>query len=108
MFPSRSLAVGLNEYVDPAFTVVAGVPLIVGGVLEPLEDEEPTVIENAGRKTFCLPSNTQIAMFGYVPAELGVPLTVPVTGSKLSQLGLFSIQNTSVLPSASLAVGLNE
>jgi hypothetical protein len=40
--PSVSLAVGANEYADPASTVVAGVPEIVGAELElELDEEDP-------------------------------------------------------------------
>ena len=62
-FPSRSLAVGLKEYAEPAFTLVAGVPVIVGARFEVVDEEdEPTWIENEGNTTSARPSRTWILM----------------------------------------------
>jgi hypothetical protein len=46
----------------------------------------------------------------YVPTrrDPGVPYRRPVEPVKLAQAGLFTIENVSVAPSGSLAVGLNE
>ena len=58
--PSGSLAPGVKLYVEPALTVVAGVPLIVGG---PSGGSGETVMVNAGKEAVSVPSLTLIVMF---------------------------------------------
>jgi hypothetical protein len=84
--------------------VVAGVRLIVGARLLVAVR---TVIENAGSATLVPPSLTLMTMLEAVPrfALLGVPESLPVEVLNTSQLGLFWMENVSVLPSASAAVG---
>jgi hypothetical protein len=106
--PSKSYALGRNEYVAPAVTAVAGEPEIVGGVLATaaaVADE--TLIEKAGSADFDLPSLTQILMLEYVPAAVGVPLSLPVALSKLAQAGRLLDVKVSVALSGSLAFGTN-
>src|SRR5882672_236206 len=99
-----SFAVGVNEYATPTFTVVAGVPVIVGAVFT-------TVIENAGSAAVPpLPSLTPITMLFVVPASAGagVPARLPLLAVKVAQVGLFWIVYVSASPSGSLPVGVNE
>ncbi|HEV2443505.1 MAG TPA: hypothetical protein VGT07_13355 [Steroidobacteraceae bacterium] len=48
-------------------------------------------------------------MFEYEPTfeALGVPVSVPVELLKVAQLGVFVIENVSVLPLGSVVVGVN-
>jgi hypothetical protein len=62
--PSASLAVGVNEYVDPDCTLVGGVPEITGALLA----GALTVMEKAGNDLLALPSLTLMMMLEYVPA----------------------------------------
>src|SRR5688572_18319277 len=103
--PSASFALGVNEYCDPWFTVVAGVPVIVGSALTEL-----TVIENAATEAPICPSVTLIKMFACVPTWLapGVPLSCPVLVLNAAQTGWFAIANVKLSPSGSFAVGVNE
>ena len=109
VLPSASAAVGRNEYSVPCSTDVAGAPEIVGarfvGTLVPL-----TVIANAGSEALAEPSLALMTMFENVPAfvDAGVPVSRPVVELKVAQLGRLAIANVSVLPSGSLAVGVNE
>jgi len=103
--PFASLAEGVNEYALPACTVVAGEPLITGGVGA---TPPATLIENAGRATVVMPSLTAMVMLEVTPAERGNPLSLPLLFEKCAQLGLLRILKVSVLPSGSLARGVNE
>jgi hypothetical protein len=80
------------------------VPEIVGARFATL----PTVMVNAGSEALAEPSLTLIAMLANVPAAVGVPDNRPVVVLNVAQLGRFAIANVSVLPSGSLAVGVNE
>jgi hypothetical protein len=93
-------------YAAPTATDVAGVPLIVGGEFVVLADV--TVRVNEASDAEREPSDTLIFTPDVVPVELGVPLSFPVDVLKLAQEGLFAMENVSVLPSGSLAVGVNE
>jgi len=107
VLPSGSLAVGRNEYGVPGSTDPAGLPEIVGArfvvPLVPL-----TVIPKAGSEAPAAPSLTPITMLEKLPVDVGVPVSRPVLELKVAQLGRFAIVNVNVLPSGSLAVGVNE
>jgi hypothetical protein len=64
-----------------------------------------TVIVNAGSEALAEPSLTLITMLVKVPTLLGVPESRPVVVLNTAQLGLFWMENESVLPSASAAFG---
>ena len=87
--------------------------LRVGGiqlnVAEPVVVVEDTTIANAGSDTVETPSLTLMTMLEYVPVcvLLGVPDSLPVVVLKAPQPGLLAMLNVSVLPSGSLAVGVN-
>ncbi len=57
--PSTSLAVGLNEYADPATTVVPGDPMIEGGWFA----GAMTCTAKAGNEVLTWPSLTVITIF---------------------------------------------
>jgi hypothetical protein len=99
--PSRSLALGVNEYCVPAVAVVDGVPVIVGGLFG--EGAALTAIENAGNSADTWPSLTLITMPVETPTSpaLGVPTSCPVEPEKLAQLGRLATVNVSALPFAS-------
>jgi hypothetical protein len=103
--PSASLAVGVNEYVDPDCTLVGGVPEITGALLA----GALTVMEKAGNDLLALPSLTLMMMLEYVPTccDVGVPDSLPVVLLNKAHAGLFAMENVSGSPSASLAVGVN-
>ena len=87
-------------------TEVAGVPLMVGGVL--VGATLVTVIEKAGKDTLSIPSLTVIVMPLVVPTSVlpGVPLMAPFALSKLAHEGRLVAVKLRVSPSASLAVGI--
>src|SRR5687768_17202102 len=62
-------------------------------------------MENVGKDVVVLPSLTRITIEECVPAAVGVPLKRPVVVLNDAQAGLFVIENPSVSPFASLAVG---
>ena len=100
-------AVGWNEYPLPATTVVAGVPVIVGGgaVVDPV-----TVIENAGRAADARPLLTLITMPEEVPtlAIVGVPLRLPVEALNVAHEGRLLTEKTiAPAPEGSEALGWN-
>ena len=86
--PSGSDALGVNEYEEPMFTLVLGVPLIVGARLVGVVGAF-TVIENAASVALARPSLTLMRMLLCVPPCVGVPLNRPVEVLKLAQLGRF-------------------
>jgi hypothetical protein len=118
-----SEAVGWNEYVAPATTVVIGVPEIVGGVLlggvvggdgeegGGLEAGAAMIVMAKGVSEALppLPSLTEMLMSAVCPTSpaAGVPVNCPELVLNSAQSGLPSIANVSVLPSASLAEGWN-
>jgi hypothetical protein len=55
-----------------------------------------------------VPSLTLITMFEKLPVDVGVPVSRPVVALNVAHAGRFVIANVSVLPSGSLAVGVNE
>jgi hypothetical protein len=107
VLPSGSLADGRNEYSVPCSTDVVGLPEMVGArfvvPLVPL-----TVIAKAGSEALAEPSLTPITMFEKLPVDVGVPVSRPVVELNVAQLGRFAMVNVSVLPSGSLAEGVNE
>ena len=68
-----------------------------------------TVMPNAGNDVLAVPSLTDMAIPEYVPAweDEGVPDSDPVAVLKIAQAGLFDTLKASMLPSESLAVGVN-
>jgi hypothetical protein len=90
----------------PFVFCVGGVQL---SVAEPVVVVDATTIANAGSEAVELPSLTRMTMFEYVPVcvLLGVPDSLPVVVLKAAQAGLFAMLKVSVLPSGSLAVGVN-
>jgi hypothetical protein len=70
-------------------------------------DEPVTLMENAGSATLAVPSLTLMTMFEVVPtfAEVGVPESWPVEALNVAHVGRFAIENVSVSPFASEAVG---
>jgi len=84
-------------------TEAAGVPETVGTPFG-----AATLMANAGRLVLALPSETEMTMPPKdSPAMLlvGVPDRRPVDALKLAQLGAFTTENVSALPSASDAEG---
>jgi len=65
------------------------------------------VTEKGGSDALAVPSDTEIVMPLYVPAWVlaGVPDSDPVALLKLAHAGLFVIENVSVSPSGSEALG---
>jgi hypothetical protein len=107
VLPSGSLAVGRNEYAVPCSTDVAGLPEIVGArFVVPLV--ALTAIAKAGKEALSVPSLTLITMFEKLPVDVGVPVSRPVVALNVAHAGRFVIANVSVLPSGSLAEGVNE
>lgn len=102
--PFESLAVGWKLYATPLFTVVRGLPEMVGAALY----LETARTENAGSAALLEPSVTRIWMLFQEPTDLGLPLSLPLVLLKLAQLGLFVIVNFSLCRSGSLAAGVNE
>ncbi len=108
VLPSASDAAGWNEYCAPACTVVAGVPVILGGVLVGgAAGIAVTVIANAASATLVVPSLTLMTMFGKLPTLLlaGVPLSSPVEVLNDAHDGLPVIENTNGSPLESDAEG---
>src|SRR5262245_11111144 len=66
--------------------------------------------ENAGSDTLVVPSVTLMTMLLQVRAceADGVPHTWPVVDENDAKPGLFTIENVSLLPSASVALGVND
>src|SRR5262245_23780755 len=66
--------------------------------------------ENAGSETFVVPSVTEMTMLLHVRAcsARGVPHTWPVVEENDAKPGLFAMENVSLLPSASVAFGVND
>lgn len=105
--PLGLVVVGWNEYPDPATTVVAGVPEMVGGgaAFDPV-----TVIENAGRAADAEPLLTLITMPEVVPTLViaGVPLRVPVEAMNVAHEGRLLTEKTMApAPEGSEALGWN-
>ena len=89
-------------------TWLGGVPEIVGAELLGLVCD--TVIANAGRLLVSSLSLTLMMMLLLLPVSSapGVPEIRPVVVSKFAHVGCPVIENLSVSPSESLAVGVNE
>jgi hypothetical protein len=118
-----SEAVGTNEYVAPATTVVIGVPEICGGVLlggvgdvggvgevgGGLAAGGAMIVMAKGANAALppLPSLTEMTISADCPTSVlaGVPVNCPELVLKTAQSGLPSIANVSVLPSGSTAEG---
>jgi hypothetical protein len=85
-------------------TVVAGVPLMVGGA------EAVTVIVKAAREADAVPSLTEIVMPLNVPTlvDAGVPDNWPVAALNEAQAGMFAIENVSAAPRGLDAAGVKE
>jgi hypothetical protein len=103
LFASR--AVGVKLYATLTCADVGGVPVMVGAEFEP---DPETVMLNAGSIVDDTPSVTMIMINEYVPVAVGVPLSRPVLVLNVAHAGLLRMENVSVLPSGSLAVGWNE
>jgi len=101
VWPSGSLAVGVNEYALPTVAVVGGEPVMVGGLF----DDALTCRENAGRLVRLRPSLTEMTMLRQVRASEaeGVPDRRPVVDENDRNRGLFEIENVSLLRSGSHA-----
>jgi hypothetical protein len=103
--PLGLVAVGWNEYPDPATAVVAGVPEMVGGGV----DFDPvTVMENAGNEADAEPLLTLITMPEVVPTLViaGVPLRLPVEASNVAHEGrLLTEKSMAPAPEGSEALG---
>ena len=78
-------------------------PEIFGAVF-PVPPLETAVIVKAGNEAMLTPSETLIVMLEYVPTG-GYPEMTPVAVLKFIQEGLLRLENFSVLPSGSDAVG---
>ncbi len=91
VLPSGSLAAGLKEYAEPATTVVAGDPEIVGGRLAAVPPV--TVIEKAGRDAEENPSLTLMTMLEVVAAVVGLPLSRPLNALNVAHAGRLAIVN---------------
>lgn len=89
--PTVALVEGVPEMTGARFVVVAAL----------------TVIENAAKLADRLPSDAVMTMPEVVPTceLLGVPLKRPVVLLKLAHVGLFVMENASVSPFESRAVG---
>jgi hypothetical protein len=85
-------------------TVVAGVPVMVGGA------GVVTVIVNDAREAEAVPSLTEIVMPLNVPTfvEAGVPDSWPVAVLNEAQEGMFAIENVSAAPRGLDAAGVKE
>jgi len=93
-------------------TDVAGEPVIVGGeegggVPPPLGALATTILNDASEAE-AVPFVTVMMMFESVPTSPlpGVPVSAPVLELKLVHDGSFCIENVSVLPAGSLALGV--
>ncbi len=105
--PSASAPLGWKVYAEPALTLVAGVPEIVGARFA----AALTVIANGASDTpAASPSLTVMTMPLNVPTFwlVGVPDRRPVPVLNVAQLGMFAIVKPSVSLSASAALGVNE
>ena len=80
-------AVGWKLYAVPLTTVVAGVPEIVGAVFVGVG--AVTVMVNAASDVLTLPSFTLMMMLLYVPALVGVPVSLPVVVLNVVHDGAF-------------------
>src|SRR6185437_13155076 len=90
--------------------------LLVGGVqssvTEPVTggggevETALTVIVKLVSAVLIFPSLTLMTMFAAVPAAVGVPESVPELVLKLAHAGLLVMENASVSPFASLALGV--
>ena len=87
VLPSASAAVGRKANALPTFTLVGGVPLIVGALFSAFA----TVMANGASAVVALPSLTLMTMFEYVPAlaAAGVPDNCPVTLLNVAHVGRF-------------------
>lgn len=74
----------------------------------PLVDDPDTVMLNQGRAAEDTPSVTMIMTYELVPAEVGVPESLPVDVLNEAQDGLLRMEKVTVLPSGSFATGWNE
>ena len=86
-------------------------PEITGGVFAfgPLPDgAAATLMLNGPTEALSVPSDTEMVIPLYWPtlAALGVPLSLPVVASNVAHVGMFAMLKVSVLPFASLAVGV--
>lgn len=96
--PSASVAVGVKLYALPACTEVAGVPLMVGARFVTVVAfvafvAFATVMVNAAREDFFLPSLALMTMSECWPAVVGVPLSNPVELEKVAHVGLLRMEN---------------
>ena len=85
--PSGSAPDGWKLYAEPAITLVAGEPEIVGARF----GAALTVIVKGASESVALPSLTVMTMPLNVPALVGVPLSRPVEVSNAAHAGLFWI-----------------
>jgi hypothetical protein len=106
--PLGSDADGVKEYGCPTTTLAAGVPEIVGGAVGGVVDCPVIVIRNGPTVAVPMPSDTPISIAFVMPtsAALGVPLSSPVAGLKVAQLGIFVMSKVSAELSASETAGV--
>jgi hypothetical protein len=82
---------------------LAGVPLMTGERLPVAADA--TTILKVGKPTWNPLSRTQMRIFSWVPATIGLPLKRPVLLLKTAQDGRLLMPNDNGLPSGSTAMG---
>jgi hypothetical protein len=107
--PLRSEADGAKEYACPATTLAAGVPVIVGGVVDGgVLCAAVTVIRKGPTVATPTLSETLISISFVVPTSSapGVPLSSPVAVLNVAQPGMLVMLNVSAVLRVSDTVGV--